>query len=752
MKTRTKLKKPKLNKTKRVKIEFKKATEVEGKIVKSTKKIAAITGISEVFIPNPSWEATYQSTAAGKSKLNTEKSLIKLFKLPFATSAITPRNDYYNYINYRWINEQSKILQKKKQYFVQQDSFRMSQDEVYHEIIELTENYIKNNNDKRAKLFSNVYKSFLTLDENVAKGHAKHILDFVDDYLTNKSLIELLSEISINEVVSWGSPILYGIIPNENKSTVYITILMPGSMTLYDSELYLDILPNDPAAEYKRMIKKEYFKYINNIFNACLGKNHGLLAQDIWDVENQILKAYDGCKATKDKDKPQKDSENEEANTLLSSSEVFTKCGFDWISFAKLRGYKKIPDKLLVSDINYISCIMKIMQENNNWSTPKWRTYWLFIYYRQLIRFHKKWRVIHYNFSEKIIAGQAIMFPAKLYPVFGLAACFNTLISNEFIKMNDRPEYKLYAYNIAQDLKTVFMRIIQRNTWLSPSTKKYALLKLKFLNIIIGSPAKLREDPLLDYLDNDPWGNLAKVSAWRMHAITLLDEQPIIDIPMIDWQAFKLVGMQPYIVNAFYTADQNAIFVPTAYLRKPFIDLDERGIEYNLAHIGFTFGHELSHSLDDLGSQYDYKGNLKNWWTERDRKIFNSKVKDVIEQYEAAAAHDGIKMDASLSTGENLADISGLAICAEYLRDFQAKNDDVTPIRALSFEAFFCYYAIQARQQIDKKAVISQLKSNPHPLDKYRTNCPLARLELFKSVFNIQKGDIMYWRNNDTIW
>jgi len=242
------------------------------------------------------------------------------------------------------------------------------------------------------------------------------------------------------------------------------------------------------------------------------------------------------------------------------------------------------------------------------------------------------------------------------------------------------------------------------------------------------------------------------LSLWRTKQLIELDNQGVQDIPNIDWQAFKLVGTQAYIVNASYTADQNAIYIPLGILRKPFIDLDERGIEYNLAHIGFTLGHELSHSLDTTGSQYDYNGNFKNWWTDADRRVFNAKVKDVCNQYEQFAARDGIKMDAMMSSGENLADISGLAICSEYLRDFQAKNEDIVPIKSLSFEAFFCYYAIQARQQISTSAIEAQLKSNPHPLDKYRTNCPLSRIALFKSIFNIQKGDDMYWHNSDTIW
>ncbi len=36
-------------------------------------------------------------------------------------------------------------------------------------------------------------------------------------------------------------------------------------------------------------------------------------------------------------------------------------------------------------------------------------------------------------------------------------------------------------------------------------------------------------------------------------------------------------------------------------------------------------GHELSHSLDDMGSKFDADGNLNNWWTDHDRKISKTK-------------------------------------------------------------------------------------------------------------------------------
>ena len=230
--------------------------------------------------------------------------------------------------------------------------------------------------------------------------------------------------------------------------------------------------------------------------------------------------------------------------------------------------------------------------------------------------------------------------------------------------------------------------------------------------------------------------------------------KPVIDIPLIDWSQIppKFIGTQAYVVNAAYTPTENGIYIPLGYIQKPFVDLDERGLEYNLSRIGFTIAHEMSHALDDWGSKYDEFGRLNDWWTEQDKKEFQKIQKDVIKQYEVFASYDGIVFDAEASIGEDLADISGLAICQEYLRDFQMKNKDILPIQSLSFEGFFVFFAVQSRQKISKKAILAQLKTNPHPLDKYRCNVPLTRTRVFRAIYNVKKGDKMWWPSVNSVW
>jgi putative endopeptidase len=64
------------------------------------------------------------------------------------------------------------------------------------------------------------------------------------------------------------------------------------------------------------------------------------------------------------------------------------------------------------------------------------------------------------------------------------------------------PQKLEYVTILSQDLLTTFKIILEKNTWLSPKTKKYALYKLSKFKFIIGKPENLREDPDLNYGTN----------------------------------------------------------------------------------------------------------------------------------------------------------------------------------------------------------------------------------------------------------
>jgi putative endopeptidase len=436
----------------------------------------------------------------------------------------------------------------------------------------------------------------------------------------------------------------------------------------------------------------------------------------------------------------------------ITTKEALQKYGFDWAKFSKSMGFSYTPEFFITSNLNYLKCGTELLLKE--WNSERWRTYWIYIFIRQLNRWNQKGRELMFEYHGNFVKGQEEIVKKELAPVFSLGFAFNTFLTNEYIDKYQNDQLINYVKTMAEDLKAVFIRIIKRNKWLQPQTKEKALKKLYNFNLEVGSPKLLRDDPILNYSSDDAWGNILKITDWRHEKAVKLEGKPVIDIPVIDWAQVppKFIGTQAYVVNASYTPSKNGIYIPLGYIQKPFVDLEERGIEHNLAHIGFTLGHEMSHALDDWGSKYDETGKLNDWWTEKDKKKFKRIQKDVIKQYEVFASYDGIKFDAEPSIGEDIADISGLAICREYLRDFQLKNEDILPIKALSFEAFFVYFAYQQRQKISKKAIEAQLKTNPHPLDKYRTNVPLSRIPVFREIYKVKKGDKMWWHSTNRVW
>ena len=671
---------------------------------------------------------------------DVQKEIINNLKTAVNPSGIKPFNDYYSYINERWLKEDQ--LSKDQKYIIQVDDFRLIQDKVYFELLAIVKEYTTKNHSPFAKCMKNFYHSMLRLNnKEESLLFANYYINIVDYFRQNNKLWELLGFINSNEMVAFGCPFNWTLNPDDKEPTIFRCFIEAPQLTLIDLNLYFD---DGTEVEYKKKYLKEYFSYLNQLFENVFGKNHGYHVKDVYDVEVKIINTM-GCYYKSDK--------KQSNYNKVFKKEALKEYQFNWEEFASKLGFKKTPDFFITSNLNYLKCGTELLLKE--WNSDPWRTYWIYIYIRQQQRFSIEGKKVWFDFQEKFVRGQEEPISKELYSIYGLGYAFNTFLTNEYID-HYADEKKIHFLKImAEDLKQVFIGIIKRNKWLQPSTKAKALQKLNHFIFTIGSPKLLRKDPILEYSSTDCWGNLLLITDWRHKYALLLEGKETIDIPVIDWATTppKFVGNQAYVVNASYTPIKNGIYIPLGYIQEPFIDLAERGIEWNLAHLGFTLAHEMSHSLDDWGSQYDENGKLNNdWWTAEDKKKFKAIQRDVIKQYEVFASYDGIKFDASIGIGEDLADISGLNICMEYLRDFQIKNKDILPIQSLSFTAFFIYFAFQMRQKLNKKALAAQLKTNPHPLDKYRTNVPLSRIPVFRIIYEVKKKDKMWWHSTNRVW
>lgn len=674
----------------------------------------------------------------------------------------SPKHNFYDYVNNQWIDEQTRKLMDQPKYYVQVDSFRIVQDKVYNELLDYTETYIQENKKERKAQAIKIIKNCIG-NANKKKGiqHCKAIKLQLDTFRIMGDMYGILAYANQSEIFAWQSPIVWSLRPDEKNVSKYISHLSNPQLGLYDYMLYVN-LPTDSVetVEFKATYKEKYFEFITKVFKTCLPEDwEEFDPNDIWETEVEILTALGGGGCETIKDSP-------EYYHKVTSKDLEDKYGFDWKQFTEKLGqklgpcgnlnvssdtrFKNPPKEVVVASISSLSCMTKLLKDK--WNTSSWRAWWMFIFFKQMIRFDWDWSEIYFDFYEKFQKGQPVRFPKKIYSVFPLSFAFNTFLTSQYVAHNYNPVNMLYVKNLVEDMKYLFKRKIQKNDWLSFKTRKYAIEKLDKLKAVIGMPGQLTEDPVLKYVEDDPWTNMGLIAVWRRKQLFGLEGKKVIDIPEIDWNKFKMIGTQAYMVNAYYRPTSNSIYFPLAYLQPPFIDLNQRGIEYNLAYIGYTVGHELSHCLDNMGSKFDAEGNMRNWWADIDREKFKKKGEDVIKQYEEFAARDGIVFDAKIGLGEDLADISGLSLAEEYLFYFLLANKNQSLIKKLSLARFYVYCAIQSRQKIFDAAIPAQLKQNPHPLEKYRCNCPLARFPLFRELYGVEKGDGMWWHNTDTIW
>ena len=584
--------------------------------------------------------------------------------------------------------------------------------------------------------------------------------------------------------------------------------------------------------KYKHQITKAFMRFIDAVFTKCLGRDyettHNIRSQDVYDIEciimgymNNIDLRFDDSYANiyqsaKHPDKPphlsaspsastQRKRKDESAtddgcsdtddieerlktphyrNNIRGATRVLTRdamclTDIDWREFAKWIGYpttttgnkssssSSVPPYFVAYQVGYVKSIMQCLKKE--WASDKWKSYWYFIYMRQIICFHDKWRDIYLDFNDTLIRGKETHFPREYVPIIGLAYAFPKTMTEEFTRRYKNDEMVAKVREIGNTMLDCFKERIQNNTWMSPTTKKGALKKLNTLRINVGEANLSAPDPTnLEYDPNDAWGNLLKRSVQRTeyiarHHCSVSASSASLspnDLDSMNWGTMKLVGYQSFVVNAYYTPNSNSIYIPTAYMHSMNVKFG-LGYEYDLASVGFTFGHELSHALHISSRVYNHRGIIKNWWTRDDVATYERKIAAIRSQYEAISKKDGFVIDGNLSLPENLADVTGLAICEDALNRFHetaAKADTGASdtinaqLRAMSFFKFYTYYAIQNRQYANRREILVQVLTNPHLNLKIRTNVPLMRSKTFRDVVEIKKGDKMYNDEFDVVF
>ena len=207
--------------------------------------------------------------------------------------------------------------------------------------------------------------------------------------------------------------------------------------------------------------------------------------------------------------------------------------------------------------------------------------------------------------------------------------------------------------------------------------------------------------------------------------------------------------MTPQTVNAVQLPLQNAMNFPAAILEAPFFDAKADDAA-NYGSIGAVIGHEISHGFDNLGSEFDAEGRLRNWWTKDDAAHFKAATDKLVAQYDAYEALPGLHLSGKQTLGENIADVAGLqAAYTAYHKSLGGKQAPV--IDGLSGdERFFLAFAQAWRAKQRDAALRAQVIGDGHAPARWRA-LTVRNIDAWYQTFKVPEGAKLYLKPEERV-
>jgi len=328
-----------------------------------------------------------------KSIAKKKKEFVKELLSKFSPNSIKPENDFYDYINYQWLKDVS--VEQQQKYIVQVDSFRLTQDKVYRDLDEIIVEYIKTHNNKLARNLKNYRKSVIQMNpKSYSKKLAFEAIKTIDSLCEENNPWKLLAFFNNDEMICNGAPFVWSLNPDEKNTKYYASYVMSHQFELVDISVYYD---DNTEVAYKKQYRSQYNHFIKDIFNILLGKND-YDPQDVFDIEVELFNAF-ACTDVHVKDP-------DSTYNKVYASEALTKYDFNWNEFAKEMGFKRVPEFFITGNLPYLKCASNIFLKN--WNTPKWKTYWIYILLKRLVRITRGWEDIIFKFKGDFERGNSI--------------------------------------------------------------------------------------------------------------------------------------------------------------------------------------------------------------------------------------------------------------------------------------------------------------------------------------------------------
>jgi putative endopeptidase len=625
-----------------------------------------------------------------------------------------PNDDFFQYANGNWMKN-TQIPADQTGW----GSFYTLYEENLAKLHTILEETAKGSHTKGSleQKIGDLYKSGMDTVTIEKKGYEpiKADLAKVDGLKSKQDVIDYAASLPSDPGSVWFS--LY--VGSDEKNPGYNALQFAQTgLTLPEKDYYFRT-----DAETKK-VRDAFKKYVATLFtlsgtDAATAQKK---AEGVLQLETEIAKSH----------RSPVELRNPEKNYNKFATKDLAKLtpGIDWVKLVQKMGVK--TDTVIIGQPDYYRGLDQLLSKQSmEVLKDKIRFY---ILTGAASSLSKGFRDAQFEFYGKTLNGQQVQEARWKQITNAVDGGLGDLLGQIFVKKYFPPAAKTRMDELVNNLQVVYADRIKRLDWMSDSTKTEALKKLNLYLKKIGYPDTWKDYADVTIVPDNYYANGQSIRASALKRDFAKVGKPV---DKTEW------GMTAPTVNAYYNPTFNEIVFPAGILQFPFFDNDaDDAINYGA--IGAVIGHEMTHGFDDQGSQYNYMGMLKNWWTPTDADRFKRKALLVVKQYNNYTVLNNVHVNGELTLGENIADIGGLSIAYEaFKRTQQGKSnekiDGFTPE-----QRFFLGFAQVWRLKNRDETLRTRISVDPHSPEHFRVNGPLSNMPEFYKAFNMKPTDKMY--------
>jgi len=301
---------------------------------------------------------------------------------------------------------------------------------------------------------------------------------------------------------------------------------------------------------------------------------------------------------------------------------------------------------------------------------------------------------------------------------------------------------KVAAEAMVANIRAAYRARLERVAWMSPATKAKATAKLSALGIGLGYPESWVDYTGLRVVRGDAFGNFQRAEAFA-YAREIARLARAVDLA--EWPP----QLHPQMVGAILNISPNTMEFAAGLLQPPYFDL-AGDIASNYGSAGAGIAHEITHSFDELGNQYDAEGRLAHWWSKEDKARYHQIADRLAAQLDTYCAGPDLCVHGKQVLAESAADLAGVAVAYDaYHLALHGRRDRVRN-GLTGDQRFFIAFAQRWRRLQTDAALRRQIATDTHAPPEYRSDI-VRNLPEWERAFGVESGDRLYLAPEDRV-